>query len=262
MHAVETTAPQNVAPEPTLNAPVVAAEAPDVADPETVSDADQHAQPESDDKPEDEASKTLRRMERRIARLTAAKYEAEARAKQAAQEAESYRQRYAQPEEPQDQQPIRPEDVLTLADRIARERVERERTVSTIKSVLSSGREIEGFDDACNAVNEELPFYDQGGRPTPFLQVVLESEAPARVLHYLGSNPDVAAEFAGLSATQQARRIARIETQLSEPPALKVSKAPKPIAPLRGVSRDDGGLSDNIPIEEWARRFRERMSKR
>lgn len=255
---------ENVAPEQTLNAPVVPAqpatepEKLEVAEPET---------PEPDAEPqEDEASKALRRMERRIARLTAAKYETAAEANQARAEAEALRQRLAQYEQPQEPAQLRPEDVYTLAERIAQQKLEQEKVVSSIKHVLSTGRELEGFDQACNAVNEELPFYDGKGAPSPFLKVVLEAEKPAQVLHYLGSNPDVAADLVGLSPTQQARRIARIESQLSEPeakPEPKVSRAPKPISPVKGTSRDDGtSLDPSLPVEEWARRFRASMSKR
>lgn len=260
MDTVETT----VAPEQTLNAPAGTAPAApnvapvdhqDVADPETP----EQAEPESE---EDKTSKTLERMERRIKRLTAARYEAEARAKMREQQLQEFQQRLQQEAQPQEEQPVRPEDVLSLAERIAQQRMERDRVVTTIKHVLSSGRELEGFDDACNTLNEITPFYGQRGEPSPFLQVVLESEAPAKVLHYLGSNPEIAEELAGLNAIQQARRIARLEAKLSEPEAPKVSKAPKPVSPVRGASRDDGGLNDNIPVEEWARRFRERMSKR
>lgn len=250
--------PELVAPEQTENiAPEAAQETPEVAEPETAEQTQEQEASES------EEAKSLKRMERRIARLTAARYEAAAQAKQAQAEAEAIRQRLAQYEQPQEgQQQIRPEDVLTLAERIAAAKVERETVVKTVQSVLKEGKALEGFDAACNAVNEELPFYTDKGEPTPFLRVVMESDAPAKVLHYLGTNPDVAAELAGMSPTQVARRIARIETQLSEPPAPKVSKAPKPVTPVRATSKDDGGLSPDLPVEEWARRFRESMSKR
>lgn len=261
---------ETVAPEQTLNAPVAQQLPPTEQTPTDEASAEPQDTPENvadqpEESEEDKASKELARMERkftrRIDRLTA---KHAAAAAEAGLLRDALRQ-YA-PEDvvaaERNPQPARPEDVLALAERIASQRLERERVVSSIKSVLSAGREIEGFDAACNTVNEELPFYDQNGAPTPFLQVVIESDAPAKVLHYLGSNPDLAAELAGLSVTQQARRIARIEAELAKPPAPKVSNAPKPIAPVRASSRDDGGLSDNLTTEEWARRFRERMSKR
>jgi hypothetical protein len=242
-----------------LPAPVETAEAPseqpEVAEPET---------PEAE-KPEDETSKALKRMERRISKLTAAKYQSAAEANQARQELEAIRQKLSQYEGGQEQtQQVRPEDVLTLAEQIAQQKIEQREVVNTVQSVLKAGRALDGFDDACNAVDSEIPFYTDKGQPTPFFRVVMESEQPARVLHYLGTNLNVAEELAGLTPTQQARRIARIEADLdgqAEPPAPKVSKAPKPIAPVKGTKADSGGLSDDLSMDEWARRFRERLRK-
>ena len=221
---------------------------PEVATPEA--STEQTEQP----KEPDTADKAVKGLLRRVDRLTAAKYQEQARAHQAAQEAEQLRQRLAQYEAPSEREQLTPESVLPIAQQLAHQLREQERTRETVSSVLSKGKSLEGFDAACNTVNEVLPFYERNGAPSGFLRAVLEGDAPEKVLHYLGSNPDVAEELAGLSPTQVARRLDRIEQKLGEPVAPKVSTAPKAIAPVRSAARDDGGLSDNLTTEEWIRR--------
>jgi len=233
-------ATQNQAPE--------LAETPEVATPEA--STEQTEQP----KEPDTADKAVKGLLRRVDRLTAAKYQEQARAQQAAQDAEQLRQRLAQYEAPSDKEQLTPESVLPIAQQLAQQLREQERTRETVQSVLSKGKTLEGFDAACNTVNEVLPFYERNGSPSGFLRAVLEGDAPEKVLHYLGSNPDVAEELAGLSPTQVARRLDRIEQKLSEPTPPKVSTAPKAITPVRSAARDDGGLSDNLTTEEWIRR--------
>jgi hypothetical protein len=233
----------------TQNPAPVLAETPEVAAPET---AEQQPPEDAAKTEEDPQSKAQRNMERRIQRLTAARYQEQARAQQAAQEAEQLRQRLAQFEQPQEQpqQGIPPEKVFQVAQQLR----DMEKVRDSIGAVLSKGKALEGFDAACNAVNEEIPFYTQQGAPTPFLRVVMECEAPEKVLHHLGNNPDLAAELASLSPTQVARRLDRLEAKLKEPAEPKQSQAPKPIAPVKPVARDDGGLSDQLSTEEWIKR--------
>lgn len=237
--------------EQTQNAPEPVQQ-PEVTEPET-------SPPKPDAEQPNEAASAIKRMERRIARTTAAKYDAEARARQAATEAEALKQRLAQ-YETQDSQPqqFRPEDVLTLAERIAAQRLEQQQVVATVKSVLAEGKSLENFDSACNAVNEEIPFCDAMGEPTPFLKVVMETDAPAKVLHYLGTHLDTAEELAGLSQTQLARRLARIEADLGKPVEVKPTSAPAPIEPVRssgggGLSKDPSAMSDR-EFAEWRKR--------
>ena len=235
------------APETQNQAPELA-ETPEVATPETSTEHTDEPKEQADP-----ADKAVKGLLRRVDRLTAAKYQEQARAEQAARETEQLRQRLAQYEAPPEKEQLTPESVLPIAQQLAHQMREQERTRDTVQSVLSKGKTLEGFDAACNTVNEVLPFSERGA-PSPFLRVVLEGDAPEKVLHYLGSNPDVAEELAGLSPTQVARRLDRIEQRLSEPATPKVSTAPKAIAPVRTAARDDGGLSDALTTEEWIKR--------
>ncbi len=240
-----------VAPDAaTQNLAPVLAETPEVAAPESANPEAPVENPPEDD-PRD---KTVQSLQRRVNRVTAARYQEQARAQQLANEAEQLRQRLAQYEQQPQQPALTPEKVLPIAQQLAAQIREQEKVRDSVSSVLAKGRTLEGFDKACNAVAEEIPFYAQDGKPTDFLRVVLECDAPEKVLHYLGTNPDVASELADLSPTQVARRLDRIERDLAKPPEPKATTAPKPIQPVKTVARDDGSLSDELSTEEWIKR--------
>ena len=120
--------------------------------------------------------------------------------------------------------------------------------VESVRAVLDKGKALEGFNEACNAVDAEVSFYDRQGAPTPFLRSVMECADPARVLHYLGQNPERVADIADLTPTQQARRLDRIEAELNKPAESKTSNAPKPIAPVKGAgsgNKDPSRMTDH-----------------
>jgi Skp family chaperone for outer membrane proteins len=110
------------------------------------------------------------------------------------------------------------------------------------------------FMETIAAISEELgPLFDQRGRPAPVMEAVFDAEKPADLLHFLGKNPDLAAELEGLTPAQLGRRIARLETQMAEQAKPKTSAAPKPLEPVRGGASDNELRSD-LSTEEWMRR--------
>jgi len=197
--------------------------------------------------------RAMRKMERRIHTLTAGRGAAQ-------REAEMLRERIAALETPRpaqtqqesDEQPqqrpaIDPKEI----DRIATERADliaRQRDVARRASdVMKAGSKLDGFDDAVNTVADEIPFTDRAGRPTPFIEAVFDSEAPVAILHYLGQNPDEAAEFVGLTPAQIGRRIARLEDKLNAAPKQQTSNAPKPLKPVQpngAVDKDPSRMTD------------------
>ena len=213
----------------------------------------QTEQPETQ---EDPAAKSLKRLERRIDRVTAARYQAEAEREQARQESAQLRaqlQQFTQPEE----QPRQPQiDPMQLANEIATVR----EITSKSNAIAKDGETKYGkaeFASALRTVQEEAgQLFTPQGKPTAIGEAVLSADDPAALLHHLGTNPDVAAELADLTPVQAARRIARIEIEMSKPVAPKQSNAPRPITPVRASSAASGGLSDDLPIDEWAKRFR------
>lgn len=204
---------------------------PEVTTPEPQAE---ETQPQSDETDESRAEKAAKALERRLGKRTADLYRERAAREHAERELAALKQQA-------DPQPEKAADPVELARQI----VERERLASTVTKVLSEGKKLEGFDNACNEVATVIPFYGDKGDPTAFLRVVLESDAPAKLLHHLGQNPDLVDELADLSPTQQARRLDRIERDLAAKP--QVSQAPKPIKPVAATASDTdlhSGLSD------------------
>ncbi len=92
-----------------------------------------------------------------------------------------------------------------------------------------------------------------------FLQTAIALEAPAKILHHLGTHLDEADRVAKLPAKQQAIELARLEAKLNAPApaaapaAPAVSAAPAPVTPVTGGNiRGPVDLWDsNTPSEAW-----------
>jgi hypothetical protein len=146
-----------------------------------------------------------------------------------------------------------------LAEQIA---TVKEQTAKSLK-LTSDGQQRFGAEftsSVANVIAEVGPLMvpvapgSQFGKLTPIGEVFMEADDPAALLDHLGKNPDLASELYGLTPTQIARRIARIETELAKPKEPKQSAAPKALTPVKSQVRDDGGLSDGLTTEEWIRR--------
>lgn len=217
---------------------------PEAVEPETTT-------PEPDATPdEDSREKAVKSLQRRVDRVTAARYQAEARAQQAEERAQQAAQRLAQYEQPEQQTPQAPDPVA-----LAREIAKIERTTEKANNVAKDGAaRFENFKTALQTLSREAgPLFDQIGRPTPLGEVCLSADDPAALLHHLGSDPDLAAELADLTPIQQARKIARLEIEMSKPKEPAKSSAPKPIEALTGRS----GLASKEPSQMTDREFAE-----
>jgi hypothetical protein len=146
-------------------------------------------------------------------------------------------------ESPQTQEP----NIEDVAERKAREILHAESLNKRAAEVLSAGKKVTGFSEALEALREDIPFIGRDKRPTPFFEALLETDEPAKLIHHLGTNPDLAAEFEGLSQSQIGRRLAKLEGQLLQDGKVKSSKAPAPIDPIKGtggqVSQDLAKMS-------------------
>jgi hypothetical protein len=187
--------------------------------------------------------KTIRKMQRRIDRLTAKRGGTERENEILRQHLESaHRQLQAagrQGDEEGEGGQGRPQSrQLTDADidRIASERAQelhqRSAVGQRLDAVVMAGRKLEGFDDAVDAVAEIVPFADRQGRPTPFIEAVLDCDDPAAVLKHLGDNPDEAEDFADLTPAQLGRRLAKLEDKLKQGAKKQTSAAPAPLRPV------------------------------
>lgn len=101
-----------------------------------------------------------------------------------------------------------------------------------------------------------------------FLQEVMETEAPAKLLHHLGQNPEEAERLSGLSPTRRAVALDRLAVQLAaeKPKPKPISKAPAPIQPLSGsktrkeIDINDPNLSDEEAFAAFERLDRQRVA--
>lgn len=230
----------NVAPDAaTLNPAPEPTDTPEVVEP----DSDEPKANAEDTQAEDPLAKLQARFDRRINRATAAKYQADARAQQAEAQAAALAQELSQYRQPQEQQQGPPQvDPVRLANAIA---TVREITKTSNVIAKDGADRFKDFPTALATVAEEAgPLFTQHGFATPLGEAILTADDPARLLHYIGTRPDVAAELADLTPIQLGRRLDRIEAAMKAAP--KVSTAPKPLEPVKGTgsSKDISSMSD------------------
>lgn len=194
------------------------------------------------EKPEpSEAEKEFRRMQRRLEKAQRNNYKLHAELEQLRSQP---RQEQPDPSEPQP-------DIRELA----RKQVEIERLNARCDDIVADGsKKFKDFGQAVKAIQEEAPLFDQRGAPTALLEAVMDSEKPAELLHYLGSNPDIAAELADLSPIRQAKRIGQIERDMKE--AKKPSAAPKPLEPVKQAASAVKELAQ-LDYNDFVKRRRE-----
>lgn len=225
----------------------------DLTTPETSEEAPQQA---AEEDPLKAAEKRLEKeranFQRRIDRKHAQAVEAAERARVLEQRLQQY----------ESEKPEKSEvDVETLAQTRARELLEQQTLQRKVRDVLEKGKAIEGFDVAASAAIEELGLVDNNMRPTAHLSALLDTDAPHELLAFIGTHPEVTDSLHGLSPSQFAYRLARVETQMREAKQPQRSKAPQPlktVAPQASSSE----LSDDLPMSEWVKRREEQIKKR
>lgn len=196
--------------------------------------------------------KTIRKLQRRIERLSG-------KVGAAARERDMLKEQLSKLPQGEDFENEPSDDIETKAEAKAREILRTQTLNEKAAATLKAGKKIEGFSEALETLREEVAFTDAKQRVTPFFEALLDADNPARVIHYLGQNPDEAAEFEGLTPTQIGRRLAKLESKLDGDAKAKTSSAPPPLKPVRGTAPDTGGLDDpGLSDDEWIRR-REKM---
>jgi len=236
-------AAENLAPE--------AVETPDVTAPET--QEQQEADPVKT--LEKQIEKERARAERRINAKHAQAAQARAEAQVLREQLQQLQSR--QPAQSEDE-PLTPERIQSFVDQEANKRAqqiaaqqrEQDAIKGTVNRIMSEGQKLAGFTEAVNAVHDEVPLFDANtGKPSALFEAISDCDKPAAVLHYLGTNPDLAAELDGLTPTRLARKLVAIEQEMAASKAPKTSGAPKPLTPVRpgAVSLDPKpGTTDYI----------------
>lgn len=222
---------------------------PEVASPET--SATETAQ-QTDATPEsgDDADKSLKRLQRRVDRVTAARYQAEARAQQLEAELQRYRQPARTEEQPD---AVTPDDI----DRIATERAQQMRREETIArqsgdirsaAIKAAGGEDKFAQAFATVVEEAGPLADaRTGQWTPLGEAIADSDKPGELLVYLGRNPDVAETLQGLTGGRLHRAVAKIEAQMQT----KAAPPPKPLKPVTPSGVTAGRSAAQMTDDEW-----------
>lgn len=227
----------------TQNPAAEVTETPEVVAPE--------AEAEATEKPDegDESDKALKRMQRRIDKRTADVYRERARAEQLAQ-------RLAELEaKGNGEAPTAAKE--TDVERLVEERATAKAFAETANRIVETGtKQNSDFVDALKDLASEVgEFVQRNGKPSPFMEVVLEvSDEPTKLLYHLGKNPDIAAELADLSPIKLAKRLDRIERELGESSKPKTSNAPKPLEPVRAKAAPNSGLDEGLSDAEWIKR--------
>jgi hypothetical protein len=230
--------------EEIINTPETKPE-PEVVTPEV--EAEASAEATEGDKPEDEADKALKRMQRRIDKRTGDFHRVRG-------ENESLKARLAdlQAKSGLEDNPREQTDPHALAREIA----QRDRFAEKANSIVDAGSKAHpdymvALKDLAREVGD---FVKPNGLPSEFMEVVMDvADNPSGLLYHLGKNPDLAEELSDLSPFKLAKRLDRIEREMADKSKPKPSSAPKPLEPVRAKA-SESGLSSDIPIEDWMKR--------
>ena len=118
---------------------------------------------------------------------------------------------------------------------------QQQRNISTkTDAIYEQAAKIPGFD---REAFDELPL-------TPAIAAALvDSDIPAKLMHYMAANPDEIAKIAGLSPARQAAAIGKLEDKVSAAP--KASNAPPPIKPIGSGGRGASNDRDTMPYAQY-----------
>ncbi len=224
-------------------------------------DNDDTSAKDGDAAPQNDHDKTIRKLQRRIDSRTRGLGERDAEiAHLRRQLAERQSQRSEEPpDEGAPAKSLTEADIERRAAELAEQRVYQSSIAAKTTAMLKAGKEFDGFQEAAGRVAQEIPFLDRSGKPTPFIEDILDRSPAmaAELLTYLDRNDEVLADLAEMTERQQTRRLALLETELAKKPEQR-SKAPKPLTQLNGNARSEGP-SDKDSVDDWLKKERARI---
>lgn len=245
-------------------APVVAET---TAEEKAVEVAAQTPEQEAAAKEEKAKAELQKGVQRRIDKITKARYEAEARAKMLEERVAAMEARQA----PKDagMPTIEQFDnfdayVSAKAAYIAKQQIEstlteRERRQSAEREATERRKTVESWNKRVEKATAEMPDFEEVISSSevpmtePMQQAIMESDAGPKLAYYLANNPDEAREIARMSPIGAIRTLGRIEERLSKPVEKKPTNTPAPLTPLGSsakVSKDPAEMSQK-EFEAW-----------
>lgn len=144
------------------------------------------------------------------------------------------------------------DEVVKERETKAKEEQQRKEALAKQQEVLSAWEQKEeSLGDAYEeyeqlvAENTETPFRQE------LIQATFESDLGPQVRHFLLKNPDELAKINNPNISSYAiyKRVAELEAKLSKP-AVKVSKSPEPITPVKGTAKTAVKL-DNLDTDSY-----------
>lgn len=209
-------------------------------------------------------------VQRRIDKITRARYEAEARAKMLEERLTAIEQRQTReaPKDPGtpkiDQYDNFDDYVAAKAAYIADQRIEstlteRERRQTAEREATERTKTVESWNKRVEKATAEMPDFEEVIASSevpmtePMQQAIMESDVGPKLAYYLANNPDEARDIARMSPIGAIRTLGRIEERLSKPAEKKPTSAPAPLTPISGsakVSKDPSEMSQ-AEFEKW-----------
>ncbi len=236
-----------------LNTETMAPVEPESTDAEVADQlVDAEAQTETDTEVADKPQDPLKKMERRIGRLTEQKYAERARSAQLERELTELRQQLQQPANSGNDHRVDVDQIVRHVRAHVESEQQQKSATQRIQSIIEDGKKFaENFDDLTNSFVDAVgPLMDSNRQMLPFVEAIVESDIAAKLIAYLGEHDDEAANLATLSKTNQIKRVALLEEKLKHSKSSQ-SAAPKPLEPVKTSGTGQG--PDPSDTEAWIR---------
>ena len=217
-----------------------------------------------------------RGVQRRIDRLTKARYEAEAQNKMLAERLQAL-ERSSKPQQPPGAPKI--EDfqdfdayVAAKAEWVADQKInkalsERDSRSQAERDQIESGKVVESWNQKLQKASKDIPDLTEAieSSDVPMTQVmgraIMESDVGPQLAYYLATHPDEAEDIAALGPLATVRALGRIEERLSVKKPAKPSGAPAPITPS-GQKAQASKDPANMDYDDFVKFRRAQIAKR
>jgi hypothetical protein len=215
---------------------------------------------------QEEETKEPKGVQKRLNELTRLRYEAEEREREARQRLEKLEAQLQKPQQSDDRP--KEDDFDSYEDYIAelgrwsaREEFKELKTKDQQEQEAKSQAEQEReFVKRAAEAREKYTDFDIASRQAvlsdAMQNVIIASEKGPDLLYYLGSHVDESYRIAQLDPYRAAAELGKLEVTLTSQP--RSTNAPKPIPKVGSKEDVPTELSDDLPMDEWAARWRQK----